>query len=125
MHGFVVCAGFVPYVTTGRRLLPDDEGGVRITYNSDGTYTVRIMRIQEETTVTVTAGFPVATEYITERIAAKYTRTAYQRGCSGNRGSLSVVSICCRRVRHRTGKAEIQGCCRTVNNPASGFRNGE
>ncbi|MDR1098495.1 MAG: hypothetical protein LBL57_10220 [Tannerella sp.] len=85
MHGFVVCAGFVPYVTTGRRLLPDDKGGVRITHNSDGTYTVRIMRIQEETTVTVTAGFPVATEYIPAGRVRSYGNRLYIESVTGGK----------------------------------------
>ncbi|MDR2139086.1 MAG: hypothetical protein LBP50_06025, partial [Tannerella sp.] len=48
-------AGHVPQVTTGRRILADDEGGITVESNADGTYTVHIHRIQETTAVTVTA----------------------------------------------------------------------
>jgi hypothetical protein len=84
--------GFVPYVTTGRRLLPDDEGGVRITHNGDGTYTVRIMRIQEETTVTVTAGFPVATEYIPAGRVWSYGNRLYIENVTGGKAYIYNVS---------------------------------
>jgi hypothetical protein len=47
--------GYAPYVTTGRKTYPDDKGGVRITANDDGTYTVRILYIIENTVVTITA----------------------------------------------------------------------
>ena len=48
--------GYVPQVTTGRVILPDDQSGnIRITANADGTYTVRIFYIIEEVVVTVTA----------------------------------------------------------------------
>jgi hypothetical protein len=85
-------AGFVPYVTTGRRLLPDDEGGVRIRHNSDGTYTVRIMRIQEETTVTVTTGFPVATEYIPTGRVWSYGNRLYIKSVTGDKAYIYNVS---------------------------------
>ena len=48
--------GYVPRVTTGRTIFPDDTpGNIRITANADGTYTVRIFYIIEEVVVRITA----------------------------------------------------------------------
>ena len=48
--------GYVPQVTTGRAIYPDDlTGGISITANADGTYTVRILYITEEVAVKITA----------------------------------------------------------------------
>ncbi|MDR1601381.1 MAG: YDG domain-containing protein, partial [Tannerella sp.] len=50
--------GYEPKVTTNRRLYPDDRGGVKVTRNDGGTWTVRIAYILEETEVTVEAVEP-------------------------------------------------------------------
>jgi hypothetical protein len=47
--------GYTPKVTTDRRIYPDDKGGVKVTPNDDGTYTVLIAYISERTTVTIEA----------------------------------------------------------------------
>jgi hypothetical protein len=57
-------AGYEPKVTTNRISPPDDKGGVTFTLNDDGTYTVRIARIQQNITVTVGASFATANENI-------------------------------------------------------------
>jgi hypothetical protein len=51
-------AGYEPKVTTNRRNVPDDKGGVKVTHNNNGTYTVRIVYISEETEVTIEAVAP-------------------------------------------------------------------
>jgi hypothetical protein len=55
--------GYAPQVTTNRRIIPDDRG-VNVTLHDDGTYTIRIMRIQEETSITISASPPTANENI-------------------------------------------------------------
>jgi hypothetical protein len=48
--------GYKPTVTTNRHIIPDDKGGVNVTLNEeDGTYTVNIPYISEETVVTIEA----------------------------------------------------------------------
>jgi hypothetical protein len=70
--------GYVPKVTTNRRLIPDDKGGVNVTLNDDGTYTVRIMRIQEETVITIAASPATASENISAVARAwSYGRQLY------------------------------------------------
>ena len=55
--------GYVPKVTTDRRIYHDDiPGSIRLTANDDGTYTVRIVSIIEETVVTITAVPPTSNE---------------------------------------------------------------
>jgi hypothetical protein len=64
-------AGYVPVVATDRRIYPDDKGGVRITANGDGTYTVRILFITENAVVTITASADLsAGPNATEPVAA-------------------------------------------------------
>ncbi|MDR1524812.1 MAG: hypothetical protein LBS79_06100, partial [Tannerella sp.] len=53
-------AGYEPKVTTNRLLYPDDKGGVEVTRNDGGTWTVRIAYILEETEVTVEAVDPLS-----------------------------------------------------------------
>jgi hypothetical protein len=56
--------GYEPKVTTNRRIIPDDNGGINVTLNNNGTYTVRIMRVQEETVITIAASPATANEDI-------------------------------------------------------------
>jgi hypothetical protein len=69
--------GYEPKVTTSRISPPDDRGGVRITLNNDGTYTVRIAQIQQNMTVTVDVGFPVANEHIADARVWSYGNRLY------------------------------------------------
>jgi hypothetical protein len=48
-------SGYVPQVTTDRRLVPDSEQSIEILPDADGTYTVRIRSVLEAAVVTVTA----------------------------------------------------------------------
>jgi hypothetical protein len=50
--------GYEPKVTTDRSNITGDNGGVQVTRNADGTYTVRIAYIIEETVITVRAVDP-------------------------------------------------------------------
>ncbi|MDR3194734.1 MAG: DUF5123 domain-containing protein, partial [Tannerella sp.] len=45
--------GFEPRVTTDRTTLPEDGEDVEMIRNEDGTYTVRILRVQEPVTVSI------------------------------------------------------------------------
>ena len=54
-------AGYVPQVSTSRVLLPDSEGLLTVR-NADGSYTITILGVQEETIVTI--DFTVGTETI-------------------------------------------------------------
>jgi hypothetical protein len=47
--------GYEPRVTTNRHNVSDDQGGVKIQRNENGTYTVRIVYITESTVITVEA----------------------------------------------------------------------
>jgi hypothetical protein len=65
--------GYEPQVTTNRTSVPDDRGGVTVTRNEDGSYTVRIARIQQEIRVTVTAVSSLSGETIAnERVAGAH-----------------------------------------------------
>jgi hypothetical protein len=48
-----IATGFEPDVTTSRTTLPEDRDDVEMIRNTDGTYTVRILCVQEPVTVNI------------------------------------------------------------------------
>ncbi|MDR1523772.1 MAG: hypothetical protein LBS79_00755, partial [Tannerella sp.] len=90
--------GYVPQVTTNRTSLPDDDGGVTITPNSNGTYTVRIVYIQQDITITIAAVSRVANEHIAGVRVWGYGNRLYVAGAAAGQAYIynvtgSLVSI--------------------------------
>jgi hypothetical protein len=70
--------GYEPQVTTDRTSIPDDKGGVKVTRNADGTWTVRIRQIQQALTVTITTvGASTATGQVAAAQAWSHGRRLY------------------------------------------------
>jgi hypothetical protein len=73
--------GYVPHVTTNRTIYSDDYSGrIKITPNADGTYTVRIAYIIEETVITITAVSPSSGEGSTANEPSAVTPQAWGYG---------------------------------------------
>jgi hypothetical protein len=76
--------GYVPKVTTNRISLPDNKGGVTVTRNSNGAYTVRIANIQQNMTVTIDAVSSVANENIAGARIWSYGQWLYIAAVTGD-----------------------------------------
>jgi hypothetical protein len=84
--------GYVPQVTTNRTSLPDDNGGVIITSNSNGTYTVRIVYIRQDMTVAIAAVSRAANENIAGARVWSYGNRLHVVGATAGRAYIYSVS---------------------------------
>ncbi|MDR2120752.1 MAG: MBG domain-containing protein, partial [Tannerella sp.] len=85
-------SGYVPQVTTDRRLVPDSEQSIEILPNADGTYTVRIRSVLEAAVVTVTAVAFQSADRIAPAQVWSYGRQLYVAASVSGRAYIYNVS---------------------------------